>query len=370
MKKPSWTLVGLLAIACGGGPPPDFAPDPGLVNRIREIRVSPFVTRACPGQGFRASYEAILDDGSRVPFETRYDKKNPPRLHVQFLQRYSREATPQSDGGWVAHRDPLLTVTTGFRIDAALQAKPSVTGSARLDPDYSCMSHAYSFRGASGYRPTGRDSEGRTGGPAGDGPDVTVRLGILRSPFVSKLLVAAVEVGEAPAEYYVADATAITPRDWLLVESQGGTGGRGADGAKGGTGVAGTQGCPGGPGAAGGNGQNGGAGGPGGRGGRIIIITAQEDPFLAGLVDARNRGGEGGEGGKGGAGGAGGPGGAALRPECAAGAAGPSGREGAPGQLGARGIPGPRPSVVTLPLREVFGQQIPPELAELLNQRR
>lgn len=369
MKKPSWTLVGLLALACGGGPPPDFAPDPGLVNRIREIRITPLVTRACPGQGFRVSYDAVLDDGSRIPFETRYDKKRPPPLHVQFLYRTSREATPQGDGSWVAHGDPMLTLISGFRIDVSLRAKPEVTGSARLDPEYSCMSHAFSFRGRGGYRPGGRDNPGRTGGPGGDGPDITVRLGVVRSPFVPKLLVAAIEVGEAPPEYYVADANAITPRDWLITETQGGQGGRGADGEKGQAGVAGAQGCPGSPGSSGGNGENGGAGGTGGRGGRITIITAAEDPFLAGLVDARNPGGPGGEGGKGGVGGAGGAGGAAIRTECSAGAAGPVGREGNPGREGQRGLQGPRPQVITVPLREVFGQRIPPELAELLNQR-
>lgn len=360
----AWLAV--LSAACGGGPPPDFAPDPGLVNRIREIRITPLVTRACPGQGFRVSYEAVLDDGSRVPFESRYDKKRPPRLHVQFLQRTSREAVPQNDGSWYASPDPLLTVLTGFRIDATLIAKPAVTASARLEPDYGCMGHAYSFRGPSGSRPGGRDSEGRNGGPGADGPDVTVRLGVVRSPFVPKLLVAAIEVGEAPVQYYVADAGVITPRDWLVVETQGGPGGRGADGAKGQAGVPGTQGCPGGPGAPGGNGQNGGAGGQGGRGGRITIITAAEDPFLAGLVDARNPGGQGGDGGKGGVGGPGGAGGAALRAECAAGAAGPAGREGAPGQLGQRGLQGPRPQVITVSLREVFGPRVPPELAELV----
>jgi hypothetical protein len=341
-----------------------------LVGRIKEIRMAPLVTRVCPGQGFRVNYEAVLDDGSRVPFENRYDKKNPPRLHVQFLSRTSREATPQGDGSWVAHRDPMVSLLNGFRIDAALVAKPSVTASARLDPDYGCEPREYSFRGPTGSRPSGRDSEGRPGGAGGDGPDVTVRLGVVRSPFVDKLLVAAIEVGAAPPEYYVADASLITPRDWLVVETQGGRGGRGADGAKGTPGIAGTQGCPGGPGGPGGNGQNGGSGGYGGRGGRITIITAAEDPFLAGIVDARNPGGQGGEGGKGGIGGPGGAGGAAIRPECAAGAAGPAGRDGSVGQEGRRGLEGPRPQVITVPLREVFGQRIPPELAELLNQRR
>src|SRR5881409_3668896 len=124
-------LAGIaLTAACGPKrPPPSFAPDPGLVEQIREIRVST-ATSACPGESFGAVYTAVLNDGSLVPFETRYDKDNPPRLHVVFLQRSSNEATPLEGGGWSAARDPLATAMTGFRLSAALKAKPSVTTSA------------------------------------------------------------------------------------------------------------------------------------------------------------------------------------------------------------------------------------------------
>ena len=368
-RRLSWASLvatAMLATGCRAKPPVDFAPAPELVDRIREIRITPLQARACPGQNFRVSYDAILDDGTRVPFESRYDKKAPPRLHVQFLSRTSTDAYPQGDGSWVANRDPWLTMKSGFRVNAALIAKPAASGSARLDPDYTCMDHTYNFRGRTGSKPTGKDAAGRPGGPGGDGPDVTVRVGIVKAPFMERMLVAAIEVGEAPPEYYVADATMIKPRDWLVIETRGGAGGKGADGEKGSAGAAGTQGCPGGTGGPGGNGGNGGAGGSGGRGGRITIITASEDPFLAGIVDARNQGGEGGEGGKGGGGGAGGAGGAAIRAECAPGAAGPAGREGTEGRVGQIGQQGQRPQVITVPLREVFGQRIPPELAELL----
>jgi len=44
----------ILTAACGRkGPPPSFAPDPGLVEQIREIRMSTSM-RACPGEGFGA----------------------------------------------------------------------------------------------------------------------------------------------------------------------------------------------------------------------------------------------------------------------------------------------------------------------------
>jgi hypothetical protein len=364
----TWLLTAVV-VACGKrGPPPDFAPDPGLVERIREIRMIPQTPQACPGQMFRVSYEAVLDDGTRVPFESRYDKDRPPRLHVTFLDRTSRTAYPQGDGSWVAAPDPMVSLLVGYTIEASLRHKAGLTASARLEPEYSCLDHTFHFRGRGGR--SGGTREGPGGGPGGDGPDVTVRLAVVRSPFVERLLVAAIEVGEAAPLYYVADANMVTPRDWLVVESGGGHGGKGRDGAKGDVGVAGTQGCPGGAGGAGGNGENGGLGGAGGRGGRITIITAAEDPFLAGLVDARNRGGDGGEGGKAGVGGAGGAGGAAIRPDCSAGPAGPAGRPGNPGQVGARGREGPRPQVITVPMRDVFGQRIPVELADLLNPRR
>ena len=48
-------LVGLIVtVGCGPKrPPPSFAPDPGLVEQIREIRMSTSM-RACPGESFGA----------------------------------------------------------------------------------------------------------------------------------------------------------------------------------------------------------------------------------------------------------------------------------------------------------------------------
>jgi hypothetical protein len=49
-----------------------------------------------------------------------------------------------------------------------------------------------------------------------------------------------------------------------------------------------------------------------------------------------------------------------------AGAAGPSGAQGPDGR---NGQPGTRPQIVTVPMRDVWGQRIPPSLAELINYR-
>src|SRR5216110_4091203 len=102
----------IVTAACGPKqPPPSFAPAPELVEQIREIRMSTSM-RACPGESFGAVYTAVLNDGTLVPFESRYDKDNPPRLHVVFLERSSYEATPLEGGGWSAARDPLASAMT------------------------------------------------------------------------------------------------------------------------------------------------------------------------------------------------------------------------------------------------------------------
>jgi len=348
----------VLTSSCSTRPPPDFAPDPGLVARIREIQMST-APQACPGQTFAAHYHAILDDGTRLRFDSEYDEDRPPKLHVSFLERTSPDADALRDGGWRAESDPVRSVSTGFRLTATLRANPALRASASLEPRYGCLDRSFDFEGGFGV----------DGSAGGDGPDVTVRLAILRSPFYQRLLVAAIEVGLAPTRYVLADAGTVPPREWLTVESSGGRGGTGREGRKGQAGVDGASGCPGGDGGPGGAGGPGAPGGPGGRGGRITIIAPAEEPFIAGLVEGHTPGGEGGEGGRGGAGGPGGAGGAGTVEgdrRCANGRDGPGGSPGPKGQRGLDGIDGPRPRVITVPMREVLGAHLPRELAELL----
>ena len=347
-------------VGCSHAPPEGFAPDPGLVAQIRDIRIVTAYARACPGATIPTTYEAVLTDGSRVPFARSYDKKHPPRLHVIFLDRTSPEAVTQQDGDWVTDADPLLTVTTGFRLTATLQAKPSVTNTVVVPPDYRCMPHTFVFSAEPGGQ-----------GEAGDnGPDATLRLAVLRSPFYDKLFVAGIQVGLAPPFYVLQDASTVPPADWLVIESRGGRGGSGVAGTNGTDGSAGAAGCPAQPGAPGGNGGHGGAGGSGGRGGRINVIVPLDNPFLAGIVAARNPGGAGGPGGPGGAGGKGGKGGQGGTDtgnrRCPDAADGAPGQAGSAGPTGGQGAPGPRLIVVTAPTREIFGLQVPPELGSLL----
>jgi hypothetical protein len=96
----------LVLTACAKKPPADFAPDPGLVSRITELRIEvPAIV--CPGQTISADYVAVLDDGSELPFATSYDEDHPPALHIVFLSRYSTAATPLGNGNWSASPDPL-----------------------------------------------------------------------------------------------------------------------------------------------------------------------------------------------------------------------------------------------------------------------
>src|SRR5213076_2692771 len=219
----------ILVSGCSHAPPPDFTPDPGLVAQIRDIRIVTGYARACPGATIPATYEAVLTDGSRVPFSRSYDKKHPPRLHVVFLDRESPDAVSQEDGDWVTERDPLATVSTGFRLTATLRANSSIRNTVVVPPDYRCMPHTFVF-------------SGEPGGPgeAGDnGPDATVRLAVLRSPFYDKLFVAGIQVGLAPPFYVLQDAGAVPPADWLVLESRGGRGGAGVAGTRGADGAAG-----------------------------------------------------------------------------------------------------------------------------------
>src|SRR5947209_3202843 len=293
------TTLSLTLSGCSHAPPADFAPDPGLVAQVRDIRIVTSYARACPGSVVAASYEAVLASGERVPFARSYDKKHPPRLHVVFLDRESPDAVSQEDGDWVTERDPLATVSTGFRLTATLRANSRITNTVAVPPDYGCMPHTFVF-------------SGEAGGPseAGEpGPDATVRLAVLRSPFYDKLFVAGIQVGLAQPFYVLQDATAVPPADWLVIESRGGRGGTGVTGSKGTDGSSGAAGCPAQPGAPGGNGGSGGPGGSGGHGGRVTVIVPLDNPFLAGIVAGRSPGGPGGTGGPGGADGEGGKGG-------------------------------------------------------------
>jgi hypothetical protein len=361
-----WALSPLVAVfaACSHQPPADYAPDPGLLSHIRDIEITLTPASVCPGGLIQASYQAVIDDGTRVPFIRSYDKKHPPRLHVVFLSYTSPEASSTQDGNWVTAQNPVLSAVTGFRLTATLKAKPSIQHTLVVPPDYSCMPHAFAFSGTTGGLMQG----------GGNGPDVMVQLGMGHSRFYEKLLVVGVEVGETPPFYLLYDARAIPPADWLTIESRGGNGGAGSQGRRGRDGRAGDSGCPAQGGGPGGDGDDGGPGAPGGRGGHVMVVVPNEQPFLAGLVSVHAPGGLGGPGGPAGSGGDGGKGGQGTNgsdnKRCADAADGTAGRKGAPGPIGRDGPHGPRHDISTVPASDVFGPGLPPELAALLAESR
>src|SRR6266567_3281112 len=154
LQRLSVTVFALTLLGCSHAPPADFAPDPGLVAQIRDIRIVTSYARACPGSVIATSYEAVLASAERVPFARSYDKKHPPRLHVVFLDRESADAVSQEDGDWVTNGNALETVTTGFRLSPSL---PQRGGRAP--------------RSEGGCRACRRPGCGGSPGVRGDGPD-------------------------------------------------------------------------------------------------------------------------------------------------------------------------------------------------------
>jgi hypothetical protein len=346
MTRPFSACITLLGIACAPQPPSDFAPAASLVQQIREIRIIPQNPRACPGETIHADYAAVLADGSTIPFAESYKNKQRPELHVQFLERRSPDAVARDNGDWAAEPNPLATVSTGFRLTAALRVNPKLTSTIVLPPAYDCMDHRFAFSGSSGV-----------GSFSGDkGPDVTVHLDVQRSPFYKRLYVAEIQAGAARPMYVLADSSAIGLTEWLVVESRGGDGGNGWAGSNGIDGIPGSAGCPGGRGGNGTNGSDGGAGGDGGDGGRITIVVPPNRPELANLVKTVSWGGSGGSGGEGGHGGAAGRGGAGMfdsnNQPCDNGADGSAGLDGSRGRSGFAGSPGPRTTVASAAVKE------------------
>jgi hypothetical protein len=333
--------------------PPDFRPDPTLLSRIESISIKtpPFV---CPGQNLKAAYEAKLDDGTIVPFATEYEKDNPPPLHISFLSRTSPEATALEDGTWDTSPSPLRGATTGYRLNALLLHKSSVHAQHVVEPEYSCLPHEFRF----------------SGDPGEPGRRVTVRLDILSSPFVDRLLVAEIGAAGYAPYFLLADADKLPRIDWLVVESRGGRGVPGQAGRTGSSGRSGSSGCPGTAGGPGGSGRRGGPGGAGGIGGEIFLIVPEGETRLAWLVKASAPGGAGGPGGQGGPGGAGGSGGDGIGEGCSSGSHGPSGRSGATGSRGTTGQDGPGMQVVEFPRERVFRTNGPPALWALLEYSR
>ena len=339
--------------------------DPIFVGRISEIRIVPESDPVCPGDHIEVSYEAVLDDSTVVSFSSRRNAGNQPFLDVRLLHLTSPEASPQPDGSWVTSSDPLISAMTGFRLRASLRADTSLQTEHVVAPEYSCLDFSFYVEGMPGQ-------EGYTGA---NGPDVTVRLSTLSSPFYHWLFVAVIETESKQPRYVFANADETPATGWLRVESRGGHGGHGKPGRQGRRAESVGPASPCSPGQDGGDGRAGQNGGSGGNGGAVTIVVPQEYADLAVVVAPVSSPGIGGEGGLGGPGGEGGAGGRALRDSqgnlvCEAGPRGRRGRTGPNGVAGREGNAGPETQVITMPGDELFGPQPPLAIRQLIEYTR
>src|SRR5437870_13690042 len=86
---PPRLFLTMFVFGCSHKPPEDFAPDPGLVGQIRDIRIVTAYARACPGSTIPTTYEAVLSAASPVPFSRTYVQQPPRRLHAPLRDRAS-----------------------------------------------------------------------------------------------------------------------------------------------------------------------------------------------------------------------------------------------------------------------------------------
>src|SRR5437667_9208718 len=73
LQRLSVTTLSLTFLACSHAPPADFAPDPGLVAQIRDIRIVTAQDRACPGGWIQASYEAVRSEEHTSELQSHHD---------------------------------------------------------------------------------------------------------------------------------------------------------------------------------------------------------------------------------------------------------------------------------------------------------
>lgn len=273
------TLAGFLTAGCHSTPP--FLQ--GNAASVRGLRVLPGANTACPGQLIRARYVADLTDGSTRELTTR---------DLTFVVRSGTAAEANGDGTWATDPDPVISAVSGFRLRAAVRGTPASAAETTVVPDYGCLSRnifvALPLRTCTTSIECSRLPHT---------PDVTVRVGIFRTPFHDSVVVATFEVFGRVIRPLMLDPRFQAPNSVVIRA-------RGEAGAQGGTGTSGTAGqseC-----STGGQGGPGQAGGDGGTGGTVTFVVQDSRIALLQLFDIQNSGGPGGPGGNGGPGGRGG----------------------------------------------------------------
>ncbi len=316
----------------------------------------------CPGDPFLVEVVARLSDG------TSCSTRDPSRgclgqrdvlLEPDQVRARAIGASPQGGDDrfvFVPDGDPLATADTGVSLKAWIERRgvKSPEGDSKLKPVYDCRMESLF-----------REAHPAQGPAAAPGPEMTVAITSLSTPFYPDAALVRVDVS-GQRLYFVSPSQDRPVR----LTTKGQTGSTGTLGAAGAAGAAGedrskTAGvCE--LGGAGLKGADGTAGGPGGDGGAGGVVHVQLDERAADKLKKRvviaNLGGDSGAGGAGGPGGPGGPGGAGgpIGPDCTStvGAAGEAGSAGAAGSPGKAGAAGPAPDEAAKPRETLFENEL------------
>jgi len=334
-------FVAALPVFTGCGPSQAQIDPKNVVNV--SVRPASGQLLFCPGDPFQVEVVAKLKDGtscSNVDPNKGCMKEKDTVISSEIVR--IQGSSGFIGGGkfiWVPDKDVLKTADTGMGLRGWLESATSgktMEGEAQLKPVYDCQMEQ-KIRGAKGR-------DGETGAP---GPELTVSITTLSTPFYPDA--ALVRLDWPGNRVYVISPSADKP---VRITTFGGEGGRGKEGAPGEPGKDGkdaTEEC-----ATGQDGTNGTDGGPGGRGGdggpggpiKVILDDANPDKLKGRLLlqSVGGPSGDRGAGGKPGRGGKGGEGGElkAGDPSCkpkdgkdgALGKFGPSGDQGRPGPTG------------------------------------
>jgi len=355
------------------------------VTKIQAGALTPTAT-ACPGQPVMLKvYATTADNRTFETWEPLPDgsvNKNDKLDFGEFAFAASSGTVDPETGLFTPPADSLTNFDQPYTVAVSLVYNSSIASAISLQPDYACikladwraMPGSTGQAGFSGY--SGSDGSyggtGSNGGSGGDGspgqqgdrgfdgtagPAIDVKVAYLKSQCCGDLIIIKVSPYGAPdqAVTYITTPDVQNP---LVVDASGGAGGDGGSGGMGGSGGSGGSGISGGNGGNGANGGNGGDGANGGSGGYVNVIVPQEHPEIGQFIAVINEGGPAGRGGYGGSGGYGGGGGSSTVPNGANGGSGASGYSGYDGRDGSPGAAGPPAQVTTIPLAQLFGQEM------------
>ena len=355
---------GALSVACG---PTQIELDPRTVVDV-QVRPASGQRLFCPGDNFQVELVAKLLDGSSCSSTDRSRgclgekdaviKAQDVRIQVPGAGRVG----DAEQFIWSPPADPLVTADTGLLlrgwIEKAIagQTHKSMVGETELKPVYECQL-------SRSFAPTYIGSPGSNGG---QGPDVTIAITTLSTPWYPSAALVRVEA-MGSKHYFISPTVeqAVKITTFGQPGAPGAPGHPGKDGQDGDDAPDSAPACTkGGIGQDGGDGGPGGDGGDGGQGGLIrVMLDDRAADKLRGRVLPQSLGGIAGGPGPGGLGGNGGQGGKGAKTTTACsdndGKDGRRGSDGRPGRPGRPGQNGPAP-VETLASRDsLFAAEMP-----------